>query len=361
MGLSGAVASMVLKNIFLFTISFLIIAPVSYAKIDVFKVAVRYHKKGNYEKSNRVLLKYYKPFKNRSDKRIYLLLGSNYEVLKEYKKAQNAYVALLKVYFEMDYRNHFIKIKKSSLEDFDDEVSDELAAVYYKLGNLLLKYVKFKQDEEQDFKKDLRLAKIFFHLAATADGDISSLAESGQEKVVKFEEAIQNEISKFRFGLTVGKLFWNDKFTLKDELNGTESTLISNTDANMVALDFRSQSQVYFSRYLVGAFSGTAVVGEKNNYFTKNASSVGAFFNTSFNWVSPFKGASFGLSFPLMYRSINLKDSQTKSVEPKTLFTYGYGIDSTWEWKGLSFGLGMNMMTNFQSAMWKLEIGYMFN
>ncbi len=361
MGYGGAVAFMVLKNLILFTIAFFVIAPKVSAKIDVFKVAVRYHKKGNFKKSNRVLLKYFKPFKNRSDKRVYLLLGSNYEILNEYKNAKNSFVALLKVHFEMDYRNHFIKIKKSSLEDFDDEVSDELAAVYYKLGNLLLKFVKLKQEEEEDFKKDLRLAKIFYHLAATADGDISSLAEAGQDKIVKFEEAIQNEVSKFRFGVTVGKLFWNDKFTLKDEINGTETILISNTNANMVALDFRSQSQVYFSRYLVGAFSGTAVVGEKNNYFTKNASSVGGFFNTSFNWVSPFKAASFGLSFPLMYRTINLKDSQTKTIEPKTLFTYGYGIDSTWEWKGLNFGIGMNMMSNFQSAMWKLELGYLFN
>ena len=85
-----------------------------------------------------------------------------------------------------------------------------------------------------------------------------------------------------------------------------------------------------------------------------------SFLITSFNWISPYKDASFGLSFPILNRSINLKNSQSKEVEPKTLVSYGYGFDFNWDWKNINFGMGINMMTGFDSSTWRLELGYLF-
>lgn len=347
---------MVLKLIFILTL--LLNSFTAFGKTP-FDYALNQHLKAKYSKSNKVLNKRYQPFKMKADKRVYLLMGSNYELLKKYRMAKNTYITLLKNYYYKQYRKDFIKIKRFKLENYDEEVDDELAAIYYKLGNILSKLAKEKFEDGDKYKKDLKLSKIFLTLASKAEGDIADTADEGIDQVGKVEELIASHRSSYKIGFVMGRMLWSDKFTLKDLSSDTETELFSNTEVVSFAVDIRYQSDVDFIRFLAGGFTGNSVVGVKNTYFTNNATSTGAHGLLSYNWVYSLE-SSFGFSFPFLYRTINLQDSTIYKIEPKSLSSYGYGIDHMWHWKGLNLGIGINMMSGFNSATWRLELGYLF-
>ncbi|MDA8792015.1 hypothetical protein N9N67_02145 [Bacteriovoracaceae bacterium] len=327
----------------------------------MYKYAQKLHRKGQFKRSNKKLKGYYAPHRKKASKGVYNLMASNYKKMGRISKARDTYLLLIKFHYARQFKKHLRVAQKTSMEGFDAKVGPQLGSVYVRIGGLYLTQVHQKFSKGDDYAKEYRLSKRFFIWASRAPGRVGEKGEKGLSSLKRFDKKIEQREMTYQFGIRFGHMLWTDKFVLKDTVRDREQDFLGNSKATTMLLDIRYRNEMYYYGILIGGFQGVSTVGEKNNYFVKDATVLGGLLIPNIHTMSVYHGASFGVSTPIMIRSTDVNDSQTKEINPKSTTAVGLGIDGNWELEnGFTLGMSTAWLSNTHSSTIRFEIGYLF-
>lgn len=318
--------------IFILALSALIMATNSYAKT---KVRITYeqaasmaYKKKDFKKTIQYLKLHAKRnnFRKPLTARYYLLLGLSYWELKNYDLARaNFEQAISKRYARIDEKIRR-QYKNGGIEVDEADVPKGLLILYYKMGSSLL--AKSKKSESKEI---LERAQTYFAICEEFgyQEDATTSQLSYIEK--RFEDI---ELSKYFWDgyLMLGQNNWQEKLTLKDNSNGTTTTLISNAKGYCAGGGMRYGNGYYGYKIDGCIMHATTNVhrsaGNLGEYSQNNVIVSGLVISPGLYYIPKSAKASFGFAGTLFTREGQYSIPSGYSMKEASTTNLGFTIES---------------------------------
>lgn len=366
---------MVLRFILIALLSSSLVTPaMALSTKKAFSLAKRLTKARKHQKSQRILNRVFGAGRLDSSLPVGVLIlaGENYYHLGLMKKAAKAYNVVLRRKLARKHKKTWRKYQKDKSADDIEDIGLALSMTYNFVAIMEMeKYIAIYRRD----RNDNALIKLFERIKFYAEVLLS--VEYNDEVIEKKYEEIQRLHTlreKLRFKHSYYALYsivsWRDKLKLNFE-DGTEVDAFATQVGNCIGGGYRKYNLRWsynFSACLLagignvkGDATATLADGSTVDYTQNNIPTFGIMLTPGAQW-KPGEKSSFGMSFPLLFRTGDYEQpSGVNEVSGTTIVSVGYLLETEWELtEATSLDFKFGQIFGLSSSIAMFEFHYYF-
>jgi hypothetical protein len=320
-----------------------------------FRDALVSYKRGQYERSIKILKRIHgkrtKYYPNRS----LMLLAKNYEKTDEHMKALKLYFFILKKRYKRKdamVRRH---LKANKEVDEIDELPKGMLKIYYALVHSYVAiYEKHFYEKYKDFAQ--KYGELLIEQEYKEDEVEALLAGMN-----KLKQKIDNSKERTQYYLGLAYSTWQDQLTLIAP-NGSESTIKSSAEGTTLFGVMTIGNLFNEYRFEASVTQASATVGEDNTnfeYFQTNVSEVMLTASAGYMWKSS-KSVAIGVSAPIVYRTGDFTQPASFQLDKGDILTIGILGNLSWDISKFMLDVKFGKLLGFHSSFAQVGLAYRF-
>lgn len=328
----------------------------------IFNSAKSKYKNKQYQESIRILKKRYPSINfSKTPSGIILLMGWNYEELKQYNQAQNLYAQVIRSRFQKQNRTLMSAFKKEN-GNYPDEnsISQLLKDLYFYRYRSLVGYFKtegskFSEKRKENLEQAISIYKKLLEEYEIHEDEVEEIWEDFMLSKKTINDAIFNN----SFYFLSSYVSWKDTIDL---INQGQKYEIQTTAQGWC---FGGGYKIENATWSFGsdACYGTlrASVGTDANpilYFQKNVPVLMLMASPFTKWKPHSKNSAIGLSMPFLYKSGKYTEPDQYKVDNKSKTTLGLMASLEWTYDKWEFFTKFGKVQSFRSSLWQAGITY---